>query len=134
MDDVGDVPAKGAQGLLNGLLVTYIGKDLSKAGELGSALGRDVQAALGHQRQQADGLVRDRFAASIRARDDDRNGAGLWIEIDRYNGCWIEEGMAGVEHPERRCQSKLRLAPLERCPLRGILHLMQSRLPGPEFL
>ncbi len=70
--DVGQVAAEGAERLLDGLLVADVGPDGFEAGQLGAALGRDVQARLRHERQQPDGFERDGFAAGVWAGDDQR--------------------------------------------------------------
>ena len=77
--DVGDVRGKRRQVLLDGLVVADVGEDGVEDGQLG-AVGRNRNARLRHQRQQADGLQRDRLAAGVGAADDEL--AMLAIELD----------------------------------------------------
>ena len=67
--EVADVRGEGGEVLLDGLRVADVGED---AGEDWQAcgLGWYGDAGLGHDREQADGLERDRFAAGVGAADD----------------------------------------------------------------
>ncbi len=71
-DNIGHVRGEGGQGLLDGLLIADIGKDILKHGKLRAQCAGDMKAGLRHQRQQADGLERDGLAARIGAGDDER--------------------------------------------------------------
>ena len=54
--DVGHVGGEGRQGLGDGLLIPNVGQHPVKDPHRGVRPGGDVQAALGHEGQQADGL------------------------------------------------------------------------------
>ena len=68
--DPPDVRREGRERLLEALLVADVGEDVVEDGELRALGGRDVQAGLGHDREQADGLQGDRLAAGVRPGDD----------------------------------------------------------------
>ena len=55
-DDVGHVGGEGGEILLNALLVADIGQNVAEHRQAAAVGGGDVQAALVHGRQQADGL------------------------------------------------------------------------------
>ena len=55
VDDIGHVRRKGGERLLDTLFVADISENALKNGKLG-CLSRDMQSALRHQREQADGL------------------------------------------------------------------------------
>lgn len=95
-NDVGDVTAERAERLLDGLLVADVGKDAVKKWNLRAALRGDVQSALRHEGEQADRFERNRFAARVWSRDDDRARPFFRVHVNRHGGLRIEEGMAGV--------------------------------------
>ena len=91
---VGHVRRERGQRLLDALLVADVGHDLVEHGH-GAAVGtRDVQAALRHCREQADGLERDGLAAGIRAGDDERVKFAAERHVDRHGGVLRQERMA----------------------------------------
>ena len=102
VDDVGDMPAEGAQRLLNGLLVPDVGIHRIETQQGGATLGRDVEAALGHKDQQAHGLKRDRLAARVWPRDDNGERAWLWVHINRHDRVRIQQRVACVQQANRR--------------------------------
>ena len=57
------------QALLDALLVANIGEDLTEHWHARRLSGRDMQAGLSHQRQQAGGLQRNCLAAGVWAGD-----------------------------------------------------------------
>ena len=96
-DDVGDVAAEGAERLLDGLLVADVSIDRLEEAEFRAAFRGDAQSALRHQRQQADGLQRDRLAACVGSGDDDRARIFWKIKINCHYCCWVEERMTRLE-------------------------------------
>src|ERR1022692_4208218 len=68
--DVGDMRREGREVLLDGLVVADVGEDRVENWQLGT-VGGDRDAALRHQRQQANGLQPYRLAAGVRAGDDE---------------------------------------------------------------
>ena len=76
LHDVGQVRGEGGQVGRDRLLVADVGVD--RAGRRAATLparGGDVQAALRHERQQADGLEGDRLPAGVGAADDEHRRA-----------------------------------------------------------
>ena len=67
--EVADVRGEGGEVLLDGLRVADVGEDAGEDRQA-SGLGRDGNAGLGHDGQQADSLERDGFAAGVWAADD----------------------------------------------------------------
>ena len=99
-DDVGDVPRKGAERLLDGLLVADVGVDVVEQRQLRAGLDRDVQPRLRHGRHQPDGLERDGLAAGVGAGDDQREGARREVDIQRHDGVRIEQRMPRLEQAD----------------------------------
>ena len=58
---------EGGKRLLDGLLVADVGEDLLVDVDGAAVVGGDMQTALGHEREQADGLERDGLAAGVGA-------------------------------------------------------------------
>ena len=110
-DDVGDVTAEGAERLLDGLLVADVGVDRLEEAEFRAAFGGDVQAALRHQHDQADGFQRDGFAARVRSGDDDRARIFGQVKIYGDNGGGIEKGMTRLEETENGGRWTVSLGP-----------------------
>ncbi|MBV6467791.1 MAG: hypothetical protein PGMFKBFP_03162 [Anaerolineales bacterium] len=100
VDDVGDVTAEGAERLLDGLLVADVGVDCLEETQLGAALRGDVESALRHEDDEPDGFQRDGFSARVGTRDDDGMFALGYVEVNRDDGGWIEEGMASMKETE----------------------------------
>ena len=89
--DLADPPhvrREGRERLLQALLVADIGEHVVEDRELRALAGRDVQAGLGHDRQQADRLERDRLAAGVRAGHDQDLKSNPEIHVDRRHGPW----------------------------------------------
>ena len=95
-NDIRDVTAECAERLLDGLFIADIGIDRVEEGQFRTALRGDVQSALRHEREQADRFERNRFAAGIRTRNDNRTCAGFRINVDRHNRVGIKQRMARV--------------------------------------
>ena len=83
--------------LLDGLLVADIGEDIVEHRQFRAALGRDVQPALGHHHQQADGFERDGLAAGVRAGDDNGARAGSQVDVDWRRRGRVEQRVAGLD-------------------------------------
>ena len=89
------MPREGGQALGNGLLIANIRQNGIKGGEHTAVTGRNMKAALRHERQQSDGFQGDGFAAGIGACDDhgikiraqpQRNGNDLFGVDQRMPG------------------------------------------------
>ena len=63
---------EGGKRLLDGLLVADVGEDPLVDVDGTAVVGGDMQTALGHEREQADGLERDGLAAGVGSGDDER--------------------------------------------------------------
>ena len=88
-----DVGAEGGQRLLDALLVANVGVDTVQQGKLGG-LGGDVQAGVGHQSQQADGLEGHGLAAGVGAGDDHYPVGATQFQADGHHP-FGEQGVAG---------------------------------------
>ena len=86
---------KGAEALLDALLVADIGEDFFKDGYLRMLFRRNVQACLRHQCEQTDGLERDGLTAGVRAGNHDYKELAAKVKVDRHDFA-CEQGMAGV--------------------------------------
>ena len=95
-NDIGDMAAERAQGLLDRLLVANIRIHGREAGQLGAALHGNMQPALRHHHQQANRFERDGLAACVRAGNNQSTGAGLRVYIDGHDRCRVEQRMAGM--------------------------------------
>ena len=66
---------------------------MAEHGEIAAVGGRNVQAALIHRREQADGLQRHGFAAGVRPRDNERIKAVPKLKAYRDGLCLIQQRM-----------------------------------------
>src|SRR6185503_17671181 len=114
--------------LLDRLLVADVGVDGVEGRKLGARLDREVQAALGHKREQADRLQADRLSARVRAGDD--HGVSLLVEheVDRHHRRRVEQRVP------RLAQAKYRTRMSANTGDRGweIGEWMEHRLGGPK--
>ena len=94
-DDIGHMGREGREALFDGLLVADIGVHLPEQGDLAAVGGGDVQAALGHQRQKADGLEGDGLAAGVGAGDHEGPEPVADPEIEGHHALPVDQGMAG---------------------------------------
>ena len=83
--DPPDVRREGRERLLQALLVADVGEDVVEDRQLRPLMRRDVQARLGHDRQQADRLQRDRLAAGVRPGDDQDLELEAEVDVDRHD-------------------------------------------------
>src|SRR5215211_6521086 len=101
-DDVRDVTTKRAERLLDGLLIANIGIDSMKERDLRAALHGNVESALCHEREQANGFERNCFTTRVRTSDDDCTRARFWININGYYSVRVEQWMTRVDQLNRR--------------------------------
>ena len=99
---VAEVAGEGRQGLGDALLVTDVGQHPPEDRHAGAAGGRDPEAGLVHEGEQAQGLERDRLAAGVRAGDDQGLVAEPFAQA-QVNGHRVgtKERMAGREQLDR---------------------------------
>ena len=88
---------EGGKRLLDGLLVADVGEDLLVDVDGAAVVGGDMQTALGHKREQADGLERDGLAAGVWAGDDERVKIAAQPHGDRDDRLAGDERMAGPD-------------------------------------
>ena len=93
---------EGAQALLDALLVADVGIDPLEDAEPAALVGGDQQARLRHEREQADGLERDRLAAGVGAGDDDDVGIVVEIDVDGHDRFGVEQRVAGAVQVDHR--------------------------------
>ena len=82
-DDRPQVAAERREGLRHRLLVADVGEDVAEDRERAAGGGGDVEPRLVHEREQPDGPQRDRLAAGVRARDDERRVVAAEPDVDR---------------------------------------------------
>ena len=95
---VADVAAESGQGFKDALLVADVGVDAVKEGQVG-VLGGQLEAGVGHHRQQADGFEGDGFAAGVGAGDEQDGVAGV-------NGDGGRHDVAGEQRMARASQAQ----------------------------
>src|SRR5690606_25232879 len=83
-DGIGHVRRKGAEILLDALLVTDVGVDALEYAQFG-VLHRQMQTALRHHRQQTNRLERDCLAAGVRPGDDQHPRIRVKLYINRHD-------------------------------------------------
>ena len=88
---------EGGKRLLDGLLVADVGENLLVDVDGAAVVGRDMQTALGHEREQADGLECDGLAAGVGAGDDERVKIAAQPYRDRDDRLAGDERMAGPD-------------------------------------
>ena len=98
--DVHHVRREGGERLLDALLVADVRKDFIKYGNAAALCGGNVQAALRHKAEKADGLERNGLAAGVRAGDDERIVILAELHIDRHGLVLIEQRMARPAQPD----------------------------------
>ena len=67
-------------------------------------MGRDVQPALRHQRQQAHRLQRHRLAARVGAGDHQGEGLRVQVDIDRHHRGGLQQGVARLVQADARAR------------------------------
>jgi len=87
------------QTLLQALLISNVRLHAVKYRHQRALIGRDKQARLSHQRQQACRLERDRLAAGIRTGDQQQVEIITQIETDR-DDLAAQERMPSIEQSE----------------------------------
>ena len=94
--------------LLDGLFVADVGENLLVDIDRAAVVGRDMQAALGHECQQANGLERDGLAAGVGAGDDERVKITAEAHRDGHDGLAGDERMAGADQVQLAVCAHLR--------------------------
>ena len=112
-DDVGHMGREGRQALLDALLISYVRQHPAEHPHGAAAVGGDVQAALGHQAQQANGFQGHGFAAGVGAGDD--QGVELLTQLhgDRHRLGLIQQRMPGPAQGDAAPAAHLRAAGVE---------------------
>ena len=128
--DVRHVRRECGQRLLDALLIADVGHDLVEHRHGAAVSARDVQAALRHGGEQANGLERDGLAAGVRAGDDERVKFAAERNIDRHGGVLRQERMA------RAAQLQLLIRQLrrDRVKLVGELGLGKNEVQAHEHV
>ena len=95
-DDVRHVGRKCTQALLDALLIADIREDLRQRLTAGVVPGRNVQACLAHERQQADRLQGNSLAAGVGAGHDQHPVICSDHHIYGNNFLLIQKGVTGL--------------------------------------
>ena len=105
---IGHMGRESGQILFNALLVADIGQHGREYGD--GALGRhgDVEAALGHQRQQAQGLQADGFAAGVGAGDDQCVKGLAQLQINGHCLLGVQQRVPGFPQRQAAVPADLR--------------------------
>ena len=109
VDDILHVGGEGGQRLLDGLLVADVRQHLPEDGDGAAVVRRNVQAALRHQCQKADGLERDGLAAGVWAGDDERVEIRAEPQRDGNDLLAVDERMAGPDQLQTGVRANFRL-------------------------
>ena len=123
LDDVGDMGGKGGQGLLDGLLVPDVRQDFFENGHLAPVVHRQVQAALGHEGEQASRFQGDRLTAGVGAGDDQGVKALPQFQVDGHCLLLVQQRMPGVAEHEPAVLHQFRL---------HAVHLIGQLAPGED--
>ena len=108
LDNVFHMRGKGGKRLLNGLLVSDVRQHAIKDGNGAAMIGRDVQAALRHQGQQAKRFQRHGLAAGVRAGDDERIKIAPQPHTDGDDGPGINQRVPRADQFHGRVLADLR--------------------------
>ncbi len=84
--DPPDMRGEGRERLLEALLVADVGQHVVEDWQLRTLVRRDMQARLGHHRQQADRLQGHRLAARVGSGDDQKVRAKAEVDVDWDDG------------------------------------------------
>ena len=98
LDDPGDraqVTRERRQALGDRLLVADVGEDVAEHRQARAGLGRDVEAGLVHEREQAERAQGDRLAARVRPGHHERRVAIAEPDVDRHDPP-AQPGVAGA--------------------------------------
>ena len=94
--NVGHMGREGGEALFNALLVADIGQDMPENRQIAAVRGGDMETALVHRGEQADGLQGDRLAAGIGAGDDQGVEVLPQLHVDRHGLCLIQQRVPGA--------------------------------------
>ena len=115
LDNVLHVAGESGQGLLNGLLVADISQHCVEHADKAPVVRRDMQAALRHQGQQADGLQGDRLAAGVGTGDDQGVEVHTQTDGNRHHDV-LGQSAGAAPGAGSRCR---RCGPLAPCHASG---------------
>ena len=104
-----DVARKRGEALLQALLVADVGLHPLEDRHQRALVGGHEQTGLRHQRQQAGGLEGDRFAACVRAGDQQDVELAAQVEADRHHGAG-QQRMASLDQLEHGLAGRARQA------------------------
>ena len=96
----GHMRGERGQALLDALLVTDVRIHLAEQGQFTVLSGRNVESCHSHQLKETDCFQCDRFAAGVRAGDNDHVVILSDGQIDGNNLLRINEGMASLVNPD----------------------------------
>ena len=125
MHDVHHVGGEGAEALLDALLVADVRQHPAEHGDGAAAVRGDVEAALGHEGQQAQGLQAHGLAAGVGAGDDQGVEPLPQLQIHRHRPGAVQQGMPGVAQADGSVGADLRPA--------GV-HLVAQLAPGEDHV
>ena len=113
LHDVGHMGGEGGQALFDALLVAYVCQHPVEHPDGAAAVGGDVQAALGHQAQQADGFQGHGLAAGVGAGD--HQGVELLAQLhgDGHGPGLVQQGVPGTAQCHAAPAADLRTAGVE---------------------
>ena len=112
LHDILHVGGEGTEALLDGLLVSDIGKNLFEYRQLRALKGRDVESCLSHQGEQAHGFERYGLAAGVRSGDHQKVEVTPQPDIDGNHLLRIQQRMPPVPDIDIPVGIELRLRAL----------------------
>ena len=99
---------EGRQALLDALLVADVRQHPLINGHGAPVRRRDVEAALGHQRQQAQGLEGHGLAAGVGTGDDQGVKGVPQLDVDGHRRLGVQQGVAGLAQMDGPVPADLR--------------------------
>ena len=123
--DIDHMGRESGQTLLNALLIADIRQHPLIHGNDAAVPHRDVETALGHEGQEAQGLEGDGLAAGVGAGDDQGVKGVPQLDIDGHRLLGIQQRMAGLAQVDDTVPADLRP---------GGLHLVAQLAPGEDHV
>ena len=123
LHDVHHVGGEGGQALLNALLVADIRQHPVEYAHRAAVVGGDVEPALGHEGQKAQGLQAHGLAAGVGPGDDQGVEPLAQLNGDGHGTARVQQGVAGVAEADAAVAPDLRPA--------GV-HLIAELAPGED--
>ena len=124
-DHIGHVAGEGGQVLADALAVADIAEHPVHHPDDGAFPAGDMEPALGHQGQQADGFEADGFSAGVRPGDRDAGIRQGQVQAERHAGPGVQQRMPGFRQADPASGGDFR---------RTGVHLQAQLCPGKDHI